>query len=108
MSKISQFSYTRSIGRNEIPNSTYTIKEPRYHNPDYLIVSTPVDRDSFITCCKPVDGGECKMEYYTGENYVLHSRKKSYGRIYSEDRIPKKYAQAYTDLKKFTVEWTNS
>jgi len=90
------------------PNSSYSIKEAKYHNPDYLIVSTPIDADSFITCCKPVNGGDYKMEYYRGENHIVSSKLKSYSRIYSEDQIPLKYKDIYKRLREFTDEWDSA
>jgi hypothetical protein len=72
------------------------------HNPYTDILEGKIDNDSFITYYVNVKGkdiGKEGMEYYSGENYVAGSNKKSSSRNYSVDQIPAKYKKAWDELK---------
>jgi hypothetical protein len=72
------------------------------HNHNADILEGKIDKDSFITYYVYVNGkdiGKEGMEYYTGENYVVGSNKKSSSRNYSVDKIPSKYKKAWDKLK---------
>ncbi len=72
------------------------------HNPDTDILEGHIDSDSFITYAIDVNGknkGKESMEYYSGENYVVGSKKKSSSRHYEADKIPAKYKPLWLELK---------
>lgn len=72
------------------------------HNPSYDILEGHIDADSFITyalCISGENKGKELMEFYTGENFVVGSKKKSYSRVYSPDKIPAKYKTDWLALK---------
>lgn len=72
------------------------------HNPNYDILEGYIDKDSFITYAVKVTGeniGKESMEYYTGENYVVGSKKKSSSRHFDSDKIPVKYKSSWLKLK---------
>jgi hypothetical protein len=49
------------------------------------------------------------VEVYTGENYVLGARNRSWSRSYKMDKIPKKYIGLIKELKKIhaITEWSD-
>lgn len=67
------------------------------HNPSCDILEGHIDHDTFITYGIYVtDDGNIKKgtefcEYYSGENYVPNSTKKSYSRMWYVNKIPVKY-----------------
>ncbi len=67
------------------------------HNPDCDIVEGRLNIDTFITFgiyvndTKSNKKGDKFMELYTGENYNVHSKKRSHSRHYTVDKIPAKY-----------------
>jgi hypothetical protein len=72
------------------------------HNPEYDILEGYIDGDTFITYAKKVKGdnvGKESMEYYSGENYVVGSKKKSLSKNFKEDNIPAKYKPYWNKLK---------
>ena len=73
------------------------------HNPQTDIVRGEIDKDSFITYYKDKDTGIEGMEYYSGSNYKLGSKKKSYSRNYPAEKIPKKYKVSWEFLKSKNV-----
>ena len=81
------------------------ILEPKNHNPHCLIANTLIDSETMITCAMEIKSKECKMEFYSGENYVPGAKFRSYSRIYSEDKIPKKYKETYRRLKNLVINW---
>lgn len=79
------------------------------HNPSCDILCGYIDKDSFITYgvyvtdYNGIKKGSEFMEYYSGENYVLDSTKKSNSRafkIYEGQEIPEKYREAWLKLKR--------
>lgn len=75
------------------------------HNPCCDILEGHLDKDTFITYGIYVkDDGSRKvgdefMEYYTGENYMVGSSKKSNSRVYEPSKIPAKYKAAWEELR---------
>ncbi|MEK6879772.1 MAG: hypothetical protein AABY22_09205, partial [Nanoarchaeota archaeon] len=72
------------------------------HNPECDILEGVIDSDSFITYGIYVNGennGEEFMEYYSGENYVVGSKKRSSSKNFTVDKIPAKYKSAWSKLK---------
>lgn len=73
------------------------------HNPYCDILSGYLDDDTFITYGIYVKGpqvGKEFMEYYTGANYAVGSKKKSHSRLFYSDKIPSKYKSQWEELKK--------
>lgn len=79
------------------------------HNPSCDILCGYIDKDSFITYgvyvteYNGIKKGSEFMEYYSGENYVFGSTKKSNSRmfkIYEGQEIPEKYREAWLKLKR--------
>ncbi len=73
------------------------------HNPDCDIIEGHLDVDTMITYGVYVKGdktGSEFMEYYSGENYVHGSKKKSFSRVYHDlEKIPTKYKNKLRELK---------
>ena len=78
------------------------------HNPSCDILCGYIDANSFITYgiyvkeCNGIKKGSEFMEYYSGENYVPESKKKSTSRmfkVYEGQEIPKKYKESLLALK---------
>lgn len=66
----------------------------RNHNPDCDILEGYLDLDSLITYGVYIRGskkGQEFCEYYRGENYRMHSKKRSYSRCWKPTNIPVKY-----------------
>ena len=67
------------------------------HNPNCDILEGHLNDDSMLTYGKYVSGpdkGKAFVEYYSGENYCVKSKLRSYSRCWhSLDRVPKKYKQ---------------
>lgn len=81
------------------------------HNPEYDILEGYIDGDTFITYAKKVKGdnaGKESMEYYSGENYVVGSKKKSLSRNFEENNIPAKYKPYWNKLKEMYENKTYS
>lgn len=97
-----EFAYGEGGGASKFIKTQFNSHEN--HNPDYDILEGHLDNDSFITYAVKVKGsdiGKESMEYYSGENYVVGSKKKSSSRNYSNvDSIPKKYKSQWLILKK--------
>jgi predicted RNA-binding protein YlxR (DUF448 family) len=73
------------------------------HNPDCDILEGHINKDSLITYGVYVKGnkkGEEFMEYYSGNNYLSDSNKKSSSRKYDSKEIPSKYEDLWKKLKK--------
>ena len=85
------------------------------HNPSCDILEGYIDKDTTITYgiyvedYKDADGGIIKKgtefcEYYSGENYNVGSKKKSYSRMWYADAIPVKYKALWTLLRSLYQE----
>lgn len=86
----------------EKKKSIFTKIVSRYHknhNPNFDIIEGHVNKDYFITYCGDIKTGAESMEYYSGENYIFRSDKKSFSRVYQENRIPLKYQAGFAELK---------
>ena len=87
-----------------IPFKGTTFNSHNHHNPHYDILEGKLDDDTIITYCKCVKGknkfqGTESMEYYSGRNYVMTSKKPSYSRHYDAAFIPKKYYKLWILLR---------
>lgn len=75
----------------------------KVHNPSCDILGGRLDEDIMITYCVYVKGpktGSELMEYYSGENYVLGSNKRSFSKVYHDvEKIPAKYKAFWQELK---------
>lgn len=77
-----------------IPFKGTTYHSHRNHNPGCDIIEGHLDQDSLITYGVYVNGpkkGQEFCEYYKGENYCMHSTKRSYSRCWKPVNIPVKY-----------------
>lgn len=77
------------------------------HNPEYDILEGQLDEDTYITYCLCIKGpnkGQESCEYYSGENYVSDSTKRSYSRHWKADEIPVKYKQRWQLLRSMYKE----
>jgi hypothetical protein len=66
----------------------------KVHNPDCDILEGHIDEDTTLTYGVYVKGpkkGQEFCEYYSGENYCVRSKKRSYSRMWSPVNIPVKY-----------------
>lgn len=98
--KLEDGGYMASGGEVKIIETKF--RSHQSHNPYTDILEGKIDKDSFITYyinVKGKDVGKEGMEYYSGENYVVGSNKKSVSRNYSIDQIPSKYKKAWDKLK---------
>jgi len=83
----------------------FTFNSHKNHNPSADILQGHLDSDTFITYGIYIkDNGTKKqgdefLEYYTGSNYNVGSSKKSSSRMYTADKIPSKYNDAWEELK---------
>lgn len=73
---------------------------PHYlHNPHCNIIEGHLDADSFLTYGEYVTDANVKfVEYYSGENYVVGSKKPSYSRCWLTVDVPKKFAAQVAEL----------
>jgi hypothetical protein len=75
------------------------------HNPTADIVERQLDKDTMITYgiyvkdSGPKKKGDEFMEIYTGENYVVGSKKRSHSRYFDADKIPAAYRKTWEELK---------
>ena len=73
------------------------------HNPECDILEGHIVRDTLITYGIYVKGpktGQEFMEYYSGPNYKPETtKKKSSSRMYTPDKIPAKYQNAWNELR---------
>lgn len=71
------------------------------HNPYCDIVEGHIDGDSFLTYGEYVNNPNVKfVEYYSGENYVVGSKRRSHSRSWLLGAEPKKYAAQVAELKR--------
>lgn len=80
----------------------YHFNSHKDHNPDCDILEGYIDEDTLITYGRYIKGsneGAEFMEYYSGENYVPNSKKRSVSRKYDANEIPEKYKNAWQDLR---------
>lgn len=90
-----------------------------FHNPDCDILEYQLDKDTNITygvyvkpairwrgpVGLPIQIGDEFMEIYSGENYVVGSKKRSHSRCYSDiSEIPKKHLALWQQLKNYYLD----
>lgn len=84
----------------------------KVHNPFCDIMEAKIDQDSILTYGIYIKGpriGEEFCEYYRGENYINHSKVKSYSRLYSIEKTPKKYTETLKEIKGiYNTQFKNS
>lgn len=79
-----------------------TFHSHKNHNPDCDILVGHIDDDTSLTYGIYVKGektGQEFCEYYSGENYNVRSKKRSYSRCWSVADIPVKYKRLWTLLR---------
>ena len=71
------------------------------HNPYCNIITGQLDADSEITYGEYIAEPKTKfVEYYSGENYMPGSKKRSHSRCWQLGAEPKKYAAQVAELKR--------
>jgi hypothetical protein len=71
------------------------------HNPSCDIVEGHLDGDSFLTYGEYVNNPNVKfIEYYSGENYVVGSKRRSHSRHWLLGEEPKKWSAHVAELRK--------
>ena len=77
-----------------IPFNGTIFRSHKNHNPQCDILEGHIDEDTTLTYGVYVKGpkkGQEFCEYYSGENYCVRSKKRSYSRMWSPVNIPVKY-----------------
>jgi len=72
------------------------------HNPDCDILVGHIDEDTNLTYGTYIKGprkGQEFCEYYSGENYCIKSKKRSYSRMWTPVNIPVKYYTLWQVLR---------
>ena len=68
---------------------------------DYKAITVLIDRDTELIYSTLIDKGKRSegVEIYTGENYVVGSKARSYSRQYTLSKLPEKYKKIVAELK---------
>jgi len=70
-----------------------------HHNPDCMIVQETLDNDTMVCVSITLNTRVPLFEYYSGENYVPSSKKRSCSRVWYKEGIPSKFQNKYKELK---------
>jgi len=77
------------------------LNRPEDHNPDCMIVEHNISNDVKLAVSITLKTKVPLFEYYSGENYMPKSKKKSYSRVYSRNNIPATYKTQFRNLERF-------